>query len=66
MKRSKINRLTAPVPTAYPRLLHDEENVENDEYSDEIPNFRMLENLKMALFFSRMQSQMNKEMQQEQ
>ncbi|MFC3199013.1 hypothetical protein ACFOET_15420 [Parapedobacter deserti] len=63
MKRSKIDRIAATAPTPYPKLLLEQESADKADYSNEVSNSRMLENLKMALFFSRMQSQMNKERQ---
>ena len=64
MKRNKINR--SPVPMA---VLHHSADFENDNRDvgndiknlDEVSSMRMLENLNIALFFSRAQSKMGKQ-----
>ncbi|SEL28065.1 hypothetical protein [Parapedobacter koreensis] len=61
MKRSKVSRVAAPTAAPYQRSLPVHGVIENDEYSNEMLGVRMFENMKMALFFSWIQGQMNKD-----
>jgi hypothetical protein len=61
MKRSKVNRATVQSPASHRGLVFDGGGVEGDENPNETSRTRMLDNLKIALFFSRMQCQMGKE-----
>ncbi|SFB84851.1 hypothetical protein SAMN05421747_101497 [Parapedobacter composti] len=59
MKRNKVNQVHPPA--LHHNLLHDREETAGEDKRNELAGIRMLENLKMALFFSRIQSQMGKE-----
>ncbi|MGK6351489.1 hypothetical protein [Parapedobacter sp. DT-150] len=59
MKRSKVKRGTAIPSTPYQGFLLDKEAKAGDENSKEVLSFRALQNLRMALFFSWLQGQMN-------
>lgn len=61
MKRMKLNRETALPPTFYQGEGNDRGSRVNEENTSEIMGFRMLENLKMALLFSRIQNQAENE-----
>lgn len=57
MKSMKLNREMALLPTFYQGDDKEQANRDNEENAIDIMGFRMLENLKMALLFSRIQSQ---------
>lgn len=59
MKRMKLNRGATLFTTVYQGDGNDQGNRVNEENTNETMGFRMLENLKMALLFSRIQNQMN-------
>ncbi|GGC34348.1 hypothetical protein GCM10011386_28040 [Parapedobacter defluvii] len=63
MKRIKLNRGEAVLPTFYRADGKDQGNRASEENSNETVGFRMLENLKMALLFSWTQNQTEKERQ---
>lgn len=57
----KLNPETALLPTFYQGDDKDQADHSNEESAADAMGFRMLENLKMALFFSRIQSQAENE-----
>lgn len=61
MKRSKVNRATVQSPASHQGLVFDSGSLEGDDSPNETSRTRMLDNLKIALFFSHMQCQMGKE-----
>jgi len=61
MKRMKLNRGTTLLPTFYKGDGNDQAGRVNEENTSETMGFRMLENLKMALLFSRIQNQSENE-----
>ncbi|MBK1441592.1 hypothetical protein JHJ32_16455 [Parapedobacter sp. ISTM3] len=61
MKRSKLSRVAASTSTPYQSPLPAHEGIANDEHSNEMSGVRMFENMKMALFFSWVQSEMSKD-----
>jgi len=63
MKTSKANRAATRATASRHGLLLDPEDRVDETNPNELLGFRMLENLKMALFFSWMQHQTEKERQ---
>lgn len=61
MKRSKVNRGIVQTTAPHQGFHFDGGSIDGDEGSNETSRTRMLDNLKIALFFSRMQCQMSKE-----
>ncbi len=61
MKSIKLKQPSVPAATLYQRRHGERERSGVEESTNENLSARMLENLKMALFFSRVQSQMNHE-----
>ncbi|MFC7522470.1 hypothetical protein ACFQRK_00830 [Parapedobacter sp. GCM10030251] len=57
VKSMKLNREMALLPTFYQGDDKEQGNHGNEENANDIMGCRMLENLKMALLFSRIQSQ---------
>ena len=60
MKRNKENRISVPLPTSRQEVLFDREPVHSEDMTtSNTSNARMLDNLKIALFFSQIQCQMS-------
>gem|GEM_PF-6679071 len=59
MKRNKVNGDTTPGSAPYHGVLFGGESMRSDE--NDLSRVRMLESLKNALFFNRIQAKMDKE-----
>ncbi|PPK99177.1 hypothetical protein [Parapedobacter indicus] len=59
MKRMKLKPVSMPVQGLYQKSYDEKEHTVLDESMNDALSIRMFENLKMALFFSRIQNQLN-------
>jgi|GEM_PF-4808306 len=61
MKRNKEDRILVCVPDSRQEVSFDRESVRGEDQPINTPSTRMLDNLKIALFFCQVQCQMSKD-----